>query len=354
MKTYKNLYEKLCSLENLNLAFKEARKRKSKRFYVIKFEKNLNKELKRLKQELESLTYKPRALKRFIIRDPKTRTIHSSAFRDRVVYHALVNIMERIFDKTFIHDSYASRKDKGTHKAIMRFDRFKRKIAKNGRLVNNSYNNNMVKGYVLKADIKHYFNTVDHEILLKIIKRKIKNKKVLWLIKKILNNFDIKIKGKGMPLGNLTSQFFANIYLNELDYFVKHKLKAKYYIRYVDDFVILHNDKKMLKEYKEKISNYLKNLELELHKDKSSIIPLRKGITFLGYKIFYYHKLLRKSNIRKFERNFKEKLDRYKEGRLTYDNLIESLQGWFGYSMWANTYKFRKRIMGQISESNII
>ena len=308
MKTYKHLYKNVYSLENLKSAYKKAREGKSGQIYVIEFENNLEQNLNKLKQELEALTYKPRLLKRFIIRDPKTRTIHASAFRDRIVYHPLVNILEPIFDKTFIYDSYASRKDKGTHKAVLRFDQFKRKISNNGKLIKNAVDNNQVIGYILKADIKHYFDTVDHEILSNIITRKIKDNNIVCLIKEILNNFDSEVKGKGMPLGNLTSQFFANVYLNDLDYFIKHKLKVKYYIRYVDDFVILHNDKKILEEYKEEINNYLKNLKLELHPNKSKIIPLRNGVTFLGYRIFYHHKLLRKTNIRKFERNFNEEL----------------------------------------------
>ena len=159
----------------------------------------------------------------------------------------------------------------------------------------------MIKGYTLKADIKHYFETVDHKILLDIIKSKIKDKKIIWLIKQILDNFNTKIKGKGMPLGNLTSQFFANVYLNELDYFIKHKLREKYYIRYVDDFVVLHKNKKILEIYKEKINNYLlKHLKLELHKDKSKIIPLKNGVDLLGYRVFGYYKLLRKRNLKQY------------------------------------------------------
>ena len=172
------------------------------------------------------------------------------------------------------------------------------------------------------------------------------------LMEKILNNFDTKIKGKGMPLGNLTSQFFANVYLNELDYFVKHKLKAKYYLRYVDDFVILNKDKEILEEYKDKINKYLTNLKLELHPDKSNIIPLRNGITFLGYRIFYHYKLLKKSNLKKFKRNFKDKLELCESGggAFDFDHLYSSLEGWFGYAMWADTYKFRKKIMKTVRE----
>jgi len=347
MKTYGNIYGNIYSYKNLELAFKKARLGKSAKSYVKEFEDNLENELNKLKDELETLRYKPRPHIKFIVRDPKTRKIHASAFRDRVIYHALCNIIEPIFDKTFICDSYASRKNKGALKAVARFDQFKRKITQNGQLVYNAYDNN-TKGYYLKADVKHYFETVDHEILLNIIKRKIKDEKVIWLIKQILENFNIEIQGRGMPLGNLTSQFFANIYLNELDYFVKNKLKAKYYIRYVDDFVILHRNKKVLQGYRIKIEKYLKYLKLELHPDKTKIKPLRNGTTFLGYRIFYHYRLLRKSNIRKFEGNFKTKLDMYEEGLITYGHLIESLQGWFGYALWANTYKYRNKILKKI------
>ena len=362
MKTYNNLYVELCLLKNLELAYRKARKRKSKKPYVIEFEKNLQQELKDLKHELELQMYQPRPLKRFIVRDPKTRTIHSSSFRDRVVYHALVNVLDPIFERIFIHDSYASRKNKGTRNAVERFDKFKREVSRNGALVKDAFVNNLVKGYVFKADIKRYFDNVDHEILIRIVKKKIIDEKVIWLIKRILTNFDSKIGGKGMPLGNLTSQFFANVYLNHLDYFVKHKLKAKYYLRYVDDFVILHENRTVLENYKEKISNYLKNLRLELHPDKSKITELRDGITFLGYRVFYHYKLLRKSNLRKFNNNFSKKLDKCKNGSMTKEKLKGSIQGWFGYAMWANTYKLRKNLTkvtneimnGKLSENKII
>ena len=148
-----------------------------------------------------------------------------------------------------------------------------------------------------------------------------------------------------MPLGNLTSQFFANVYLNELDHFVKHELKAKYYIRYVDDFVILHKNKEILENYKKEIDNFLKTIKLELHPDKSKIIPIGKGVSLLGYRVFYHHKLLRKSNLRKFQRKIKEKIDLVQNDILTYGSLLDSINGWIGYAMWANTYKLRTNVI---------
>ena len=337
MKRHGNLFEELCSYENLKLAFKKARKGKTQKPYVIEFEKNLKDNLIELRTELLFHSYSPKPLKTFIIRDPKTRKISKSHFRDRIIHHALYNIIEPIFDKTFIYDSYANRIGKGTLAAIKRFDKFKSKIAQ--------------KGFVLKADIKHYFEEVDHKILLNIIKRKIKDKKVIWLINKILCNHNSKIQGKGMPLGNLTSQFFANIYLNELDQFVKNKLKAKYYIRYVDDFVILHKNKKILEQYKDKINNFLREeLLIELHPEKCKILPLNKGICFLGYRVFCYHKLLRKTNLRKMQNN----LDNYKKFYdlkfVDYDEIYEYFQGWLAYAKSANTYKLRKRAGQKLQE----
>jgi len=299
MKTYNDLYPQVICFENLYFAWKKARKNKTNRSYVIEFEKNLLNNLIHLNNELKTETYEPKPLQTFILRDPKTRKISKSAFRDRVVHHALINIMEPIFDKSFIYDSCANRIRKGSLFALKRFDKFKRKISSNGSIIPNNWkDNNYVKGYILKADIKHYFYTVDHEILIEIISRKLKDEKVIWLIKKILDNFESNIKGKGMPLGNLTSQFFANVYLNELDYFIKYNSKIKYYIRYVDDFVVLHNSKQQLEEWKTQINNFLKEkLKLELHPNKSKIIPLSKGIDFVGFRNFYYFKLLRKRNI---------------------------------------------------------
>lgn len=334
MKTYNNLYSKIYDIKNLVSAWRKARKHKTKKDYVIEFEKNLRENILLLHEELKSETYQPRPLKTFILRDPKTRKISKSAFRDRIVHHALCNVIEPIFDKAFIHDSCANRKGKGNLFALKRFDEFKRKVSRNGKL-NGWFNDNQIKGYCLKADIRHYFQEVSHDVLINIIGRKIKGEKTVSLIEKILKNgFD----EKGMPLGNLTSQFFANIYLNELDYFVKRKLKARYYIRYVDDFVILHSGKKQLELWKEQINQFLKQeLKIELHSEKSKVIPLSRGIDFVGFRNFYYFRLLRKRNIRKM----RAKIEQFRNGELAKDKLLESFQGWQAYARWANTFKLR-------------
>ena len=200
-KKHENLYFKICSFENLVNAGISSKKGKTKRRYIKRFQKHLKENLTKLQRELLNQTYEPHELKSFTLRDPKTRKISKSAYRDRVVHHALCNIIVPYFDKEFIYDSHANRIGKGTLKAIERFDKFKRIVSKN----------NTRECYVLKADIKHYFEEIDHQILIDIIKRKIKDEKVIWLIEKILS---VNKKTKGMPLGNLTSQFLANLYLN--------------------------------------------------------------------------------------------------------------------------------------------
>lgn len=344
MKTYNNLYKKLYSKNNLILAFNKARKGKSKKDYVINFESNFINNINILQRDLITKKYYPSRLNKFVIRDPKTRTIHSSIFRDRVVHHAIVNIINPIYEKRFIYDSFASRKNKGTHRAVKRFEYFINKVCSNGSKIKKPFNNNSIRGYVLKADIKHYFDTIDHEILTNILEKRIKDKDLINLIRIILHHFKGQNKAKGLPLGNYTSQFLANVYLNQLDYFVKYKLKAKYYIRYVDDFVILHKDKKVLMEFKNKIKKYLKNLRLELHEDKSEIHALRNGITFLGYRIFYHYKLLRKRNINYFKRKLNDKISLYNRKLIDREHLESFLQGWKGYSSFANTYNFNKMI----------
>lgn len=339
-------FEYLYSMGNLTLAWRKARKGKTKKQDIIEFEKNLEKNLIALHYELKKSAYFPRPLKTFILRDPKTRKISKSHFRDRIVHHALINIIGQKFQKSFIHDSCANQIGKGTFFALKRFEKFSRKISAN-----------FSRGvFCLKADIKHYFEEVDHAILMSFIKRKISDEKTLILIEKIITNSEKKRERvtpnfkteKGMPLGNLTSQFFANIYLNELDYFVKHKLKVKYYIRYVDDFVIFHSSKKQLEEIKKEISKFLQEkLKLSLHPQKSRIIPLSRGIDFVGFRIFKNFKLLRKRNIR----TMRKKINLFRRGTIDFRQLFDSHQGWQAYAQWGNTFNLRSKIKAEIIDA---
>jgi len=335
------LYSKICSYENLELAFSKARQGKTLKPYIIEFEQHLKGNLQILQVELFFQTYKPRPLETFILRDPKTRKISKSDFRDRVVHHALCNVIGPLFEKSFIFDSYANRKGKGTLKAVERFEHF-------AGIVSRGYTKYCC---VLKADIRHYFDTVDHAILLGVLSKKIQDKRVLWLIQKILSNHHTEEPGKGMPLGNLTSQFFANVFLNELDQFVKHKLRAGYYIRYVDDFVILDSSQEHLIEYKSKIDLFLKEkLALSLHPDKSKILRLEKGVGFLGFRIFPHHQRIRKRNIRRFDKKFKRLHKRYENGHIEREKVLEHFEGWLSYISHANTFKYRKHLVRMFNQ----
>lgn len=310
-------------MQNLRLAYAKAARGKTQRIYVLNFEENLEANLLQLHKELSAQTYKPRPLTVFTVRDPKTRTISASDFKDRIAHHAVCNLMEPIFAKSFIHHSFANQKGKGQHKAILAFEKALRKNR---------------KGYVLKADVRHYFDTVNHNKLLQMIGRRIYDEKVLWLCKRILDNHKTDQPGIGMPKGNLTSQFWGNLYLDALDQFVKHELKARHYIRYVDDFVIISKDKQYLEYCQQRIGEFLRTqLLLELHPEKTAIYRLSKGITFLGYRIYEHHRLLKRSNARRI-------LGRIPYlRRLSLSSALLSLNGMLAYAEWANTYKFRMR-----------
>lgn len=338
MKSYKNLYPKICSFENLHLAFIKARRKKKHKKGVAEFEYNLEKNLFKIKKELESLGYEPSQPKKFILKEPKKRVIFVVDFKDRVVHHALCNVIEPIFERSFIFDSYACRRGKGAHRAVARLDEFKRKVSRN----------NSRKAYVLKADVRKYFDTIDHQILLKIISRKIKDKKTMKLIKKIVESYEGKgdLKGKGVPIGNLTSQLFANIYLNELDHFVKEKLGVLFYIRYMDDIVILNPSIDFLSKTKEAISEFLrKRLSLKLHPRKSRIFPLARGVDFLGYRSFYYYKLLRQGSVKRIRDRLRVLSKEYRECQKDLSEIRSSVMAWQGYSKHADTYRLRKDLL---------
>ena len=217
-----------------------------------------------LQNELIEATYQPNPYRYFKIYDPKERTISVADFRDRVVHHALINVLEPIYERVFIHDSYATRKNKGTHLAVERAQNF---------LLFNSW--------FFKSDIDKYFDSINHQTLLKLLQRKIKDEPLLEIITRIVyNSNDSKV---GLPIGNLTSQFFANVYLNHFDQFVKRQLKAKYYIRYMDDFVVFHPDKNQLKTWRIPIRAFLiDELGLQLKAKATFLNSRQNGLTFLG------------------------------------------------------------------------
>jgi len=318
------------------MAYLKARRNKRYKDEVLMFSKSLEEELLNLRNQLLSKSYKTGKYRSFYVYEPKKRLIMALPFRDRVVHHALCNIIEPIFDKIFIYDSYACRINKGTHKGADRVTKFLSGC-------------NKLEGctYCLKGDIRQYFPSIDHKKLLEIINKKIICPNTMWLIRQIIYSPGHSEYSKGLPIGNLTSQLFANIYLNELDYFVKHQLRIKFYVRYMDDFVILSKDKIQLHEIKREIECFLKEeLDLELNQ-KTDIFPASQGIDFLGYRIWQKYRLLRKASVKKMKRKLKAFQQKYAMGQVDIEKIRQSLMSWLGHVSHCNSYNLRKKLFQQ-------
>jgi retron-type reverse transcriptase len=344
----------LFSFQNLISAYYQCRKRKRLKSQPSKFEFHLEKEIINLEKLLENYTWKPLPFSVFVVTEPKIREIFAAEFRDRVIHHLLYNYLSPIFEPKFIFDSYACRKSKGTHRAIKRLSQFLRKITVNDRK----------KVFYLQADIQNFFPSINHNILFHLIQEHVRNPDILWLTKTIIyydctknpvkkgqlplfglvpphkSLFNVP-PGQGLPIGNLTSQFFANIYLNELDQFIKHSLKCKYYIRYVDDFVILDESKENLYRLKQEIDKFLQlKLFLKLHPKKSIVQDVNKGIDTLGYLIKPTHILVRKRVVK----NFKKRLFQFQKGKINLNYALSCINSYYAHFMHADSYRLRKHL----------
>lgn len=290
------MFDHIISLENLCLAWKEFVRGKKYKKDVAEFSSNLSQNLFKLYQELENKTYKHGEYESFQINDPKLRTIHKASVRDRLLHHAVHRVLCSYFERFFIYDSYSNRKFKGTHRAVNKFRAIFRKASKS----------NSRTCWVLKCDIRKFFDSVDHQILMNIFIKYIFDINVCKLVNEIVESFCSFEKGKGLPLGNLTSQLLSNIYMNEFDQHIKHTLKVKYYIRYADDFVILSDDKKYLINLVPKIDYFLADkLGLHLHPNKVFIKTFSSGVDFLGWISFSDHRILRTSTKRRMLKKLK-------------------------------------------------
>lgn len=327
MKRSNNIYEKIYNFENIYLAYTKARKSKRYREDVLKFTSDLETNLITIQNELVWKMYSPGRYREFVVYEPKRRIIQAPSFKDRVVHHALCNVIEPIFDARFIYDSYACRKGKGTHAGVERTAFFLRKMEHSA--------------YCLKADISSYFPSIEHTVLKTLVRKKISCEGTLWLVDTIIDNgSDI-----GIPIGALTSQLFANIYLNELDAFVKHRLLAKYYLRYVDDFIILSNSKKELWEHLGEIEIFLQDkLKLSLN-HKTGIFPASHGIDFLGYRIWANKFLLRKANIQRNKRRLRKLGGLHKEGVIPFSKLRSSVASWQGQCGYSKSYTTMRKVL---------
>ncbi len=305
-------YDDIISIANLYRAWREFLRGKRARKDIAEFSLNLSTHIFNLHEDLSTKNYQHGVYEAFNISDPKPRSIHKATVRDRLLHHAIHRILYPYFDTKFVYDSYSCRYQKGAHRAMDRFDHFARKL---------SCNNSRIC-WVLKCDIRKFFASIDHQILLGIIRKYIRESDTIWLIERVIESFRSTEEGKGLPLGNLTSQLLVNVYMNEFDQYVKQTLKIKYYIRYADDFVFLSDDKSHLENLLPKIESFLDEpLKLSLHPNKVSLETMSSGIDFLGWVRFPDHRVLRTVTKRRMFRRIEEK-EYNKQTELSYLGML--------------------------------
>ena len=339
MKIYKNLYWSIISPASLFHAWDIFKNDKRNRLDVANFEFNLEDNIFKLYRILKNETYKHESYVGFWIHDPKLRRIHKATVRDRVLHHAIFRVLNPVFEPTFISDSFSCRINKGTHKGVKRLSEMLQTVSRN----------NTRHCYALKCDIQKFFDSIDHDILFNIVSKKIKDEKVLKLLKEIIESFNSNqsnlFESKGVPIGNLTSQIFANIYMNEFDQYIKQNLKVKNYVRYTDDFVLVSSDKEYLINLIPYISKFLKDsLKLTIHPKKIAILKYTQGVDFLGYISFPSHTLIRKRTKRRAVRKINEKIILYKSGNTEKKKLEATLCSYLGALSHANAYRFSEKL----------
>jgi retron-type reverse transcriptase len=348
MKTHKNLYAQICSFENLLLAAKKAAAGKRFRPHVLGFFHDFEANLLQLQRELKTHAYQPGGYSTFFIAEPKKRLISAAPFRDRIVHHALINVIGPLFERRFIFDSYANRAGKGTHAAIRRLQKFMQQAT-----------------YVLKCDLRQYFPSIDLEILKREIRRVIADAKTLWLADKIIDGSNPQVetnwyfpgddlfapfeRRRGLPIGNLTSQFFANVYLNAFDHFVKEVLRCRFYLRYVDDAVFLDDSPQRLQLLLPQLQNYLDAFRLRLYLAKCQIRPAARGQRFLGQIVFPKRRLLARENVRRFARRLRRFQGQYAQRKISLLEIRQSLMSWLGHARQANTWALRREFLPRLA-----
>ena len=351
------MYTQLYSWDNLLRAYHKASRGKRGNPNVAAFEYRLEDNLLQLQCELREQSYIPGAYHSFYIHDPKKRLISAAPFRDRVVHHALCNLIEPIFERSFISDSYANRIGKGTHRALDRAQQFARRYK-----------------YILQCDLKQFFPSIDHAILRAILARKIDDAKVLWLIDQILasgrgvlseeytmvyfpnddpstgsgQGLFAALRPRGLPIGNLTSQFWANCYLNPFDHFIKRELGCRGYVRYVDDFLLFANDKRVLWEWRAIILERLASLRLTLHERAAQPKPVTEGISFLGFRLFSMHRRLQARNGFAFRRRLKKLVSAWTSGAIAFEKINACVRGWVNHARFADTWGLRRAVFAEM------
>ncbi|MGB8648000.1 MAG: reverse transcriptase domain-containing protein [Anaerolineae bacterium] len=346
-------YNALCTWDNLLWAYQKASRGKRGGAQVAAFEHRLEDNLLDLRRELLDQSYRPGRYTSFYIHDPKRRLISAAPFRDRVVHHALCNLIEPSFERSFIFDSYANRIRKGTHRALARCQEFARRYP-----------------FVLQCDVRQYFPSIDHAILRDQLAHKVTDPQIRWLIDQILASgigvlseeyamvyfpgddlFAVN-RPRGLPIGNLTSQFWANVYLNGFDHFVERELRAPAYLRYVDDFLVFAEDKETLWKMHAAIAARLAKLRITLHAGAHPR-PVTEGIPFLGFVVSPDRRRLKRRKGVHFVRRMRSRLAALGAGEITLDELTASVQGWVNHVRYGNTVGLRKAVLGRVSLPHI-
>ena len=329
MKRHGGLFDKIIETRNLYLAAKKAFRGKKFKQTTAPFYFNLENEILTIQRRLSDRSYHPSSYKIFKIYEPKERNICCAKFQDRVVHHAIMNILEPVFERRLINETYACRTGKGTHRALKKSQHLVRK-----------YN------YYLKADIKKYFESIDHQSLKGLIRKIFKDKKLISLLDKIISHQPPYTEtGKGLPIGNLTSQHLANVYLGELDLFIKHKLKGKGYIRYMDDFILFSNDKEELNVFLGRIRTFLSDtLNLELKERIVRISPVSEGLPFLGYRVFRRLIRLQRANLVRFRRKIVKLKKKCVKGKIEQEDLMNSVRSVVAHISHGNTRNLRSTV----------
>jgi retron-type reverse transcriptase len=345
MRRYGNLWPQVVDADNLLLAARQAQRGKRFRENVLGFNYYLADELLRLRSELGDRSYRPGAYRTFRIMDPKPRLISAAPYRDRVVHHALCNVIMPLLEPTLIGDTYANRAGYGTHRALRRFTQFARSSR-----------------YILQCDVRKYFPSIDLEILKGLICRKIKCQDTLWLIDTIIDGSNEQEpvveyfpgdelltpveRRRGLPIGNLTSQFFANLYLSPLDHFVKEQLQLGRYLRYVDDFAAFSDDWQELADARLAIEDCLATLRLKIHPIKSQLFKTLQGANFVGFRVLPDRIRVRNDNLRRARRRLKVLQRQYEAGEIELAALEQRLRSWEAHLLHGDTYRLRQQVLG--------
>jgi retron-type reverse transcriptase len=342
-------YAAVHSWDNLLLAYDKAARGKRGRAPAAAFEYHLGDNLLQIQQQLAEKSYRPGGYYSFHIHEPKRRLISAAPFRDRVVHHALCNVIEPVFERSFISDSYANRVGKGTHAAIDRAQQFARRYA-----------------YVLQCDVRQFFPSIDHAILRQTLARKVADADVLWLIDRIMesgrgvlddeyemvyfpgDDLLAGVRPRGLPIGNLTSQFWANCYLNPFDHFVKRELRCPAYVRYVDDFLLFADDKATLWAWRRALIERLATLRLTIHEQRAVVRPVGEGVTFLGFRVFPTHRRLKRQVGVAYVRRLKELIERYRRREVAFHVVNDSVSGWINHVRYADTWGLRRSVFRRL------